>query len=226
MSGIKYEDDPRGFRLILLDRPKTRNALNEEVVAGINKGLMEGPGPVVVLGSTDPKAFSSGADLRLPDAERAVVSDSLYGLYQEMRQSPRIIVAAASGPAVGGGAQLLIASDIRIMSPDSTIRFLGPGHGLAVGAWGLPSLVGRGRAVDLCLSTRTVDAGEALAMGLADRILDNPLEAATEYAALVASLKPSVVAAVKRIVSIASVDEALAAERRHNSGWNGEVPPN
>lgn len=226
MSGIRYEDDPRGFGLILLDRPKTRNALNGEVVAAINTKLMEAPGPVVVLGSTDPTAFSSGADLRLTDAERAAVSDSLYALYREMRESPRIIVAAASGPAVGGGAQLLIASDIRIMSPDSSIRFLGSGHGLVVGAWGLPSLIGRGRAVDLCLSMRTVDAGEALAMGLADRILDDPLEAAIEYAALMASLDPSVVAAVKRIVSITSVDEALAAERRHNSGWSGEVSPN
>lgn len=180
----------------------------------------------MVLGSTDPSVFSSGADIRIPDAERATVSDSLYALYREMRQSSRLIVAAASGPAVGGGAQLLIAADIRIMSPDTTIRFLGPDRGLVVGAWGLPTLVGRGRALDLCLSMRTVEANEARGIGLADRVLDDPLEAATEYAASVASLDPSVVAAAKRIVSISSVDDALSAERRHNSGWSGEVPAN
>lgn len=224
MSGITYQDDPDGFRLILLDRPTTRNALDAEAVAGIQNGLLEAPGPVVVLGSTDPTVFSSGADIRIPDSERAAVSDSLYALYREIRRSSRLVVAAASGPAVGGGAQLLIAADIRVMSPNTTIRFLGPDRGLVVGAWGLPSLVGRGRALDLCLSMRTVDAKEAHAIGLADRVVNDPLDAAMEYAASVASLNPSVVAAAKRIVSMPSVDEALSAERRHNSGWSGEVP--
>lgn len=223
MAAVRYHDDPRGIRSILLDRPETRNAIDAEVVAGIRQGLTGAPGPAVVLGSTDPRAFSSGADLTLHDAERADVSDSLYGLYRDMRTSAKITVAGASGPAVGGGAQLLIASDIRIVSPRATFRFLGPGHGLVVGAWGLPSLIGRGRAMDLCLSMRTVDAEEALAIGLVDRVVEDPLESALEYAAMVAELDHSAVAAVKEVISIPSVDHALEAERRHNSTWEGEV---
>jgi enoyl-CoA hydratase len=223
MAAVRYQDDPQGIRSILLDRPETRNAINAEMVAGIRQGLAGASGPVVVLGSTDPRAFSSGADLGLPDSERAEVSDSLYRLYQDIRASPRIIIAAASGPAVGGGAQLLISSDMRIVSAETTLRFLGPGHGLVVGAWGLPSLVGRGRAMDLCLSMRIVDAEEALAIGLVDRVVENPVESAIEYAAAVASLDHSAVAAVKRVVSIPSVDAALEAEREHNSTWGGEV---
>lgn len=223
MPAVRHQDDPRGIRRILLDRPKTRNAIDSEVVSGIRQGLATAPGPVVVLGSTDPRAFSSGADLGLPDAERATVSDSLYELYQEMQASPKIIIAAASGPAVGGGAQLLVASDIRIVSPRASIRFLGPGHGLVVGAWGLPSLVGRGRAMDLCLSMRTVDAEEALTIGLVDRVVEDPVVSALEYATAVMAVDHSAVAAVKEVVSIASVDDALGAERAHNSVWDGEV---
>jgi len=223
MTGVRYRDDPRGIRSILIDRPDTRNAINPEVVSGIRQGVMDAPGPVVVLGSVDPGAFSSGADLALPETERAKVSDSLYGLYQQMRASRQIIIAAASGPAVGGGAQLLIASDIRIVSPHASIRFLGPSHGLVVGAWGLPSLVGRGRAMDLCLSMRTVDAEEALAIGLVDRIVEDPLDSALDYAAALLSLDHSALSAVKKVISIDSVDESLRAERAANSSWDGEV---
>lgn len=223
MSAIRYQDDSQGIRSILIDRPETRNAIDAEVVAGIHRGLETARGPVVVLGSTDPRAFSSGADLDLPDQARAEVSDSLYRLYRFMRDSAKVIVAAASGPAVGGGAQLLIAADLRIVSPDATIRFLGPGHGLVVGAWGLPSLVGRGRAMDLCLSLRTVGADEALAIGLVDRVVEDPLASALEYATAVAALDHSAVAAVKKVIAVGSVDDALEAERSHNSAWGGEV---
>lgn len=223
MPGVTYRDDPPGIRSILLDRSTTRNAIDGDVVSAIRKGLLDAPGPVVVLGSSDPKAFSSGADLGLSDTERAEVSNDLYRLYQEMRVSPKILLAAASGPAVGGGAQLLIASDIRIVSPSAVIRFLGPGHGLVVGAWGLPSLVGRGRAVDLCLSMRTVEAEEALAIGLVDRVVENPLESALDYARAISALDHAAVAAVKKVVSSASVVEALEAEKEHNSNWDGKV---
>ena len=72
--------------------------------------------------------------------------------------------------------------------PDRPIRFAGPGHGLAVGAWGLGSLVGRGRAIDLCLSMREVSADEAAAIGLVDRVADDPDAAALELATQVTRL--------------------------------------
>ena len=84
-----------------------------------------------------------------------------------------IVVAALDGAAVGGGAQLAIAADLRVAAPAAFLQLAGPGHGLAVGAWGLPSLVGRGRALDLCLSMRPVEREEALAIGLVDRVADD-----------------------------------------------------
>lgn len=211
------------MRVILLDRPNKRNALDLGMVSTVSDAVGAAPGRAIVLGSTDPGVFCSGADLGLVDEDRARVSDALYGLYLAMRSAPQIVVAAASGHAVGGGAQLLIASDIRIAGHDLTIRLVGPGHGLAVGAWGLPSLVGRGRAMDLCLSMRPVGSEEALSMGLVDRVTLDPLAAAVEYADRLMELDPLAVARVKRVVGTSDPGQALRQERSENAGWDGVI---
>ncbi|MEX0864894.1 MAG: enoyl-CoA hydratase/isomerase family protein [Acidimicrobiia bacterium] len=214
-----------GVRQVLLDRPDSRNALDLEMVSELSRLIGEtGPG-VVILGSSSRDALSAGVDLGLPDAERAEVSRALYGLYQQMRSTDAIVVAAVTGHAVGGGAQLMLASDIRVASPDLSIRFMGPGHGLAVGAWGLPGLVGRGRAIDLALSMRSVGAEEALAIGLIERIHDLPLEWALDFARHVITLDPEAVVAVKRIVGVVDSLGALGMEREHNHRWSGAIPP-
>jgi enoyl-CoA hydratase/carnithine racemase len=220
---VSVEDRDQGVRVVLLDRPAKRNAIDASVVEGVREALDTAPGTVVVLGSTDPSAFSAGVDLGLSELDRAAVSDRLYSLYQAMRATPIVLLAAASGHAVGGGAQLLIACDIRIVDPSTSIRFMGPGHGLAVGAWGLPSLVGRGRAMDLCLSMRSVDSAEALQIGLVDRVVEEPLEAALAYAATISHLDDNAVAAVKRVVATWDRVEALRLERDYNAGWDGSV---
>ena len=214
-----------GARQVLLDRPDSRNALDLEMVSELSRLIGETGPRVVILGSTSSEAFSAGVDLSLPDAGRAEVSRALYGLYQQMRATDAIVVAAVSGHAVGGGAQLMLASDIRVASPDLSIRFMGPGHGLAVGAWGLPGLVGRGRAIDLALTMRSVEAEEALAMGLIERVDDQPLEWALDFARHVITLDPEAVAAVKRILAVSDPLEALGMESEHNHPWSGAIPP-
>lgn len=211
---------------LLFDRPAQRNALNSVMVQGVADALEDADATAVVIGSTSREAFSAGVDLRLSDSERAAVSRALYRLYRQMRASRAIIISAISGHAVGGGAQIAIASDLRIAAPNASIRFLGPGHGLAVGAWGLPSLVGRGRAADLALSLRPVDASEALQVGLVEYIVDDPLSKAHEYAKHLTALDRSAVSAVKQIVMLSDPLEALEAEERHNDTWGGSVPEN
>jgi enoyl-CoA hydratase/carnithine racemase len=208
----------------LLDRPETRNAIDLDMVRRLLEVVGDTDARVVVLGSTSAEALSSGADLKLPDADRAEVSRELYRLYEMMRASSAIIIVAMSGHAVGGGAQLVIASDLTVAGPDAIIRFRGPGHGIAVGAWALAGLVGRGRAIDLTLSMRPVSAQEALDIGLIQRIDPNPLAHANTLAEEITHLSPSAVAAVKRIVGITDPVQALAAERAHNEAWDGAVP--
>lgn len=222
MSVIVNDPEP-GIRQLLLDRPEKRNALDPVVVDTITRAIDGDDHSVVVLGSTSSGAFSSGADLDLPPEERAALSDSLYGLYSAMVETPSIIIAASTGPAVGGGAQLLLASDLRFLSPEASIRFMGAGHGLAVGAWGLPGLVGRGRALELCLSMRTVSGEEALELGLADRLCEDPLAEANEFARHLLELDGTAIANIKRIAR-AGDENAVAMERRLNADWSGDIP--
>jgi enoyl-CoA hydratase len=208
-----------------LDRPERRNALDRPLLGALLDAFDAPDEPVVVLGSTTPEAFCAGADLRLADAERAEVSDLLYELYGRMTACDAIVVAALDGPAVGGGAQLAIAADLRVAARTARIRLAGPGHGLAVGAWALPSLVGRGRAMDLCLTMRPVDADEALRIGLVDRVVDDAGEAALALATELAALDPAATARVKRVAwASARALDALAVERTENrAAWSGSM---
>src|SRR3954470_7385026 len=172
-----------GVARLLLDRPERHNALDRALVQALHTAVEAEREHVIVLGSSGAGRFCGGADTSLDDAERAWVSDALYALYARILELPRPVLAALDGPAVGGGLQLAIACDLRIAAPGAWLQARGPGHGLAVAAWGLPALVGRGRALDLCLSGRRVDAQEALAIGLVERVEEDPGVAALALAA-------------------------------------------
>ncbi|MEA2382738.1 MAG: hypothetical protein QOH72_2709 [Solirubrobacteraceae bacterium] len=213
-----------GVLRVRLNRPERRNALDRPVLDALLETFAAPDATVVVLGSTSRAAFCAGVDMRLEDDERAGVSDLLYELYGRMTASDAIVVAALDGPAVGGGAQLAVAADLRVASPAARIQVAGPGHGLAVAAWGLPSLVGRGRAMDLCLTMRSVVAEEALDIGLVDRLDEDAEAAALELAGRLAALDPPAAARVKHVAwSAARALDALEAERTGNRGWSGAL---
>jgi enoyl-CoA hydratase/carnithine racemase len=221
---LLVEQGRAGELTIGLNRPARKNAIDLETVQALRATLADVQASVVVLCSTSPGIFCAGADVKIDDSERAEVSRSLYALYQDMLAAPVPIVAALDGAAVGGGAQLAVACDLRIASSRAWIQFVGPGHGLAVGAWALPSLVGRGRALDLCLSARRVTATEAHQIGLVDRIAEDPLAAARALAAEWAGLDASAVAAVKAIIGLAAERRAaLELEASGNLAWEGRT---
>lgn len=215
-----------GVLRIQLNRPDRHNAVDADLLEELSRA-MELPGArAVVLCSSTRGRFCGGADLAMADATRARVSDRLYALYASMSASAVPIVAALDGPAVGAGAQLAVASDLRVASEATWLRFVGPGHGLAVGAWALPSLVGRGRALDLCLTSRRIDAKEAFDIGLVDRVVADPHAESLEIAKTVAALDTQAVANVKEIVrrSWRPID-MLDVESTANHHWNGAVGP-
>jgi enoyl-CoA hydratase len=224
-DGVLVADRPAdGVLRLLLNRPERRNALDRALVEALLEAFAGPSCAAVVLSSTTPDAFCSGADVSLEDGERSEVSDLLYVLYERMLSCPAPIVVAVAGHAVGGGAQLAIAGDLRVAGPSASFRFPGAGHGLAVGAWGLPSIVGRGRALDLCLTMREVGADEALAIGLADRLDADPAATALALAAAFAQLVPEAAARVKRVAAEAvGLRAALELERRENRAWSGSM---
>ncbi|HET9123778.1 MAG TPA: enoyl-CoA hydratase/isomerase family protein [Solirubrobacteraceae bacterium] len=217
-----------GIVTLSLNRPGRRNALDGELVSRLRTAFeAHGGARGLVVRSASAGMFCAGADLSVPDAERAAVSRDLYALYGQMIAVPAPVLAALDGPAVGGGAQLAVACDLRLAGPAGSVRFLGPGHGLAVGAWALPALVGRGRALDLCLTGRTVDPEEALRIGLVDRLAADASAAAAQLAAEIAALDPGAVARVKAVSARALADggaAALAQEAEGNAAWAGGAP--
>jgi enoyl-CoA hydratase len=224
VDSLRIERRAGGVLALWLDRPAARNALDRALVGALKAAFETPDVRAFVFGSTDSRCFCAGADLGVSEAERAVISDELYELYRTMLCTPAPIVAAIEGPAVGGGAQLAIASDHRVGSPTARFRFPGPGHGLSVGAWSLPSLIGRGRAVELCLTMRWVGADEAVRIGLLDRVGPDARDAACAIASGFARLDPGAAARVKAVAREATgLLAALEAERAGNATWSGSV---
>ena len=219
---LTVETSPAGYRWLRLSRPERRNALDVSLLRAVTDSLALEPDVPVVLGSADPRVFCAGADLTISDAERAAVSDLIYDCCEIIVTRPGPVIAVLTGPAVGGGAQLAAASDLRIAGPAARLRWTGPpGLDLAVGAWVLPDLVGRAMAMDLVLTGRWVEATEALALGLVSRICDDPELVAGQIAANLAGRG----AGVKAVMAAGGLLDRLRAERAANrSAWAHAIP--
>lgn len=166
-------------RVIVLRRPERANAYNNEMLAGIADALapvIDDPAvsAVVVRGAGD-RHFCAGADL---DALRArdpfsVLDLSSARLFAAIAAFPKVTIAAVNGAAVGGGCELALACDLRVMSRDAFFQLPETGLGLipaAGGTYRLPTLIGLGRAKEMIFTGRRVDADTALAWGLVNEV--------------------------------------------------------
>jgi enoyl-CoA hydratase/carnithine racemase len=206
-------------RVVRFDRPERKNAIDLAVIDALLAAMRSNPARVVVLRSDDPRCFCAGADRSIDAGERALVSDRLYELYGVMIGLTAPIIAECGGYAIGGGAQIAMAADIRIGNAATEFRFVGAGHGLAVGSWILPALIGRGRALALTMTMGTVRADEALRIGLLDALDVDALE----LAARIASSDAGALARLKRVSATAgNLVAALEQERSENRAtWSG-----
>jgi enoyl-CoA hydratase/carnithine racemase len=236
---LMIEDRPAGYRRLRLARPERRNALDVDLMVAVRDAIAAEPETPVLLGSADPQVFCAGADLTISDSERSIVSDLIYDCCETMITRPGPVISVITGAAVGGGAQLAAASDLRIAGPGARLRWIGPpgtgqrvgpgtgqgvgpGPGLAVGAWLLPDLVGRGAAMDVMLTGRWVEAAEALALGLVSRVSDDPERDAEQIAADLAARGAAAGAAagVKAVMAAGGLLDRLRAEREVNrAAW-------
>jgi enoyl-CoA hydratase/carnithine racemase len=174
---------------VTLDRPGRRNALTPDGLDALEVVIEACETPVICLRGAGP-AFCAGADLDdvadLDRAAAAAFAERGQRVASAIEDSPAVVVAAIDGAARGGGVELALAGDLRIATPAATFAETGVRLGL-FGAWGgtvrLPRVVGEGDAMDLALSGRTVDAAEALRMGLVSRVTDEPAAVAREIAA-------------------------------------------
>ncbi|WP_049922577.1 enoyl-CoA hydratase/isomerase family protein [Halopiger djelfimassiliensis] len=184
-------DADRSIRTVTIDRPAVRNALTVDGLAELETAIADADESVIYLRGSGP-AFCAGADLETVsgfdgDRERAeAFARRGQRVARAIEDAPAVVVAGIDGPARGGGLELALACDVRVGTPDSTYGEPGVTFGL-FGAWGgtvrLPRIVGDGNALEIALSGRTIDAGDALRMGLISRIEDDPRTVAEEIAA-------------------------------------------
>jgi len=197
---------------LTLERPEALNALNRDVAAALEDSLgqLERARDVsVVVLSGRGRAFCAGNDIAempaLSPSEAEALSQRWQDLMDRFARLPQVTMAAVQGYALGGGCMLAAAQDLRIAEtgatfglPEITLGF-NPSYGIAR----LLDVVGGGHARELLLTGRTVDAAEALRMGLVTRVVpDGTLErAAADFAAEVARHPRGGLAATKAIVA-------------------------
>ena len=194
-----HGDGPRRTAVITLNRPQQLNALNDGLMEELGAAMLafdrdDGIGCIVVTGNE--KAFAAGADIGAMATKTymdAYLGDFITRNWETMRQVRKPVIAAVAGFALGGGCELAMMCDI-VIAADSA-RFGQPEIKLGIipGAGGtqrLPRAVGKAKAMDLVLTGRMMDAGEAERAGLvsrvvpADKLMDEALAAAAAICAL------------------------------------------
>jgi enoyl-CoA hydratase/carnithine racemase len=155
------------------------------------------------------KAFSVGSDIKDFSQEVGWLLENDYveaGLNQAIEEARFPVIAACNGHALGGGGVLALACDLRVAAESAHFGFPEVRVGAFASGSGtqrLPRLVGRGRALDLLLTGRTIEASEALRIGLVEYVYPEAelLQKALDLAELVASMPGAVTAATKRCVN-------------------------
>jgi enoyl-CoA hydratase/carnithine racemase len=173
---------------VTFDRPDRLNALTFEVYADLRDLLSELPqrdDVRALLITGEGRGFCSGGDVheiigQLQKADTRTLLDFTRmtgGVVQRMRECPLPIVAAVNGVAAGAGAVIALAADFRLVARSASFRFLFTNVGLAGADMGsaylLPRLVGLGRATELLLLGETVEPDQAMAIGLANRVVED-----------------------------------------------------
>jgi enoyl-CoA hydratase/carnithine racemase len=230
-NGVVRRSDRDGVATLVLERGD-RNALDSAFADALVTRLADcdadrGVRAVVLTGAG--KSFCVGADLAEGPAaiHHLMVSDGAYTNPDFREPAGRItmairalgvpVIVAANGDAVGGGAAIMLAADLRFAA--DTAKFGFPFTRLGLTPEGasthyLPRLVGPGVAADWLLSGRVFDAAEALSTGLVSRLLpaDEVVAAAQSYAAeLAARTSPTAVAATRALLRDAPADPAAAS---------------
>lgn len=214
-----------------LNRPDRMNALSRATVRELGRLARavvddDAVRAVILTGAGD-RAFCAGADLKeRKGMDEEDVRDFL-GLYRAafdaIDRCPKPVVAAINGVAFGGGLEVALACDLRVMSPTAKIGLTEVSLAIIPGAGGtqrLPRVVGEAKAKELILLARRLEAPEALSLGLVNRVAtegQSALECALELCAPFENAAPIAVAAALDAIDGAAdlpLDAGLLHERR------------
>ena len=214
--------------VVTLNRPKQLNALNAKLMQELAQALYAydaDPGIGAILITGNEKAFAAGADIAaMKDFSYmdAYMADYITRDWEHLRRIRKPVIAAVSGYALGGGDELALMCDIVIAADNAKFGQPEINLGVMPGAGGtqrLPRAVGKAKAMDMCLTARTMDAQEAERAGLVSRVVpaDKLQEEALAVAQKVASYSLPVAMMIKESINRAyetALSEGVLFERR------------
>ncbi|MBW1980278.1 MAG: enoyl-CoA hydratase/isomerase family protein [Deltaproteobacteria bacterium] len=180
---ILLVEDRAAVRILTLNRPQVRNALNLQLLVQLEKAVHEtffsDNIRVLLITGAGSKAFCAGADLK----ERASMTESqvrrflftIRKLLQAVEELPIPVIAAINGTALGGGTELALACDLRLAAASATLGLTETRLAIIPGAGGtqrLPRLVGVAAAKELIFTGKVISAREAYSLGLLNRVVE------------------------------------------------------
>ena len=234
-----------GVADVRLVRADKRNALDRRMFQAIieaGEQIAADRSVRAVVLSGDGKAFCAGLDTSLfaamaerdADPDAGSSSTMSTGIRVEAVQAVRVwvdmaapVIAAVHGVAVGGGFQLALGADLRVVAPDAQLGVFEIKWGIVPDMCGtqlLPRLVGPDVAKDLMFTGRVVTGTEAQALGLVTRLSDDPRVDALELAREIASRSPDAIKVMKRLVDASwtlSFDDGVREEHDQTEGMIG-----
>jgi enoyl-CoA hydratase len=174
---VRYERSGAAA-VLTIDRPERRNAVDgptaEQLRDGYQRFVADDEARVLVLTGAGPDAFCAGADLKALETLGPRLQDPGGPLGFTRLTPPKPTIAAIGGWCLAGGLELALWCDLRVAGADARLGFTERRWGVPLidgGTQRLPRIVGQGRALDLILTGRIVDAPEALAMGLVTEVV-------------------------------------------------------
>lgn len=217
---------------VTINRPDKLNALNKTVIAELGEVVSEiydnKEIRSAILTGAGPKAFVAGADisefLGLSKEQGQALAESGGNIFFRIASSPKPIVAAVNGFALGGGCELAMACHFRLCTP--TARFgqpevnlgLIPGYG---GTQRLTQLVGKGRALELMLTGRMVEAPEALQLGLVNYITE-PDQLLTKTREILSIINQKAPIAISRIIECTNLAVGDGTSVNGTEDWEAD----
>jgi enoyl-CoA hydratase len=217
-----------GLAIVTIDRPHARNAISLETMDRLDEALdgAQGARALVIKGAGH-KAFVSGGDLKelsaiRTEADASAMAWRMRSVCDRIAGFSGPVLAALNGHALGGGAEVAVAADIRLAADDIKIGFnqvaleIMPAWG---GAERLSALVGKSQALLLAGTGAILSAADAERVGLVQRVV--PRESfEDEWRAVARKLAATPVGAIKRVIAGTTKDEAVAA---FATLWVGEA---
>ncbi len=228
-----------GVVILRLARPEVHNvvdaALLERLEHHVEQLEAEGGTEVLILTGAGGRTFCAGADLSyvaaLADHRQGLdLSRRMRALLGRLHGGVRPVIAAVNGDALGGGCEILTACHLRLAAASARFSFRQAAMGVVTG-WGggarLFRLLGRSRALRLLLTAETIDAAEALTLGLVDRVVpaDELIDQALATGRRIAANSPDSIRAFLALARAADRPEDTVAEleeRLFTDLWDGE----